>query len=144
MWLLSEQRKSRPRYQNEKAGPRRGSAFSFLGIGKIFEPARKQVHSQPQRYVVSRVAARATEPRSGEGKSCPRYHSYMHSPASRRALYFFFVIRHLLTHYRAHLEVSTKPGQDLKADIRYTPLPDLTTAPAASPAFRQSPRSHYI
>jgi hypothetical protein len=30
-------------------------------------------------------------------------------------LYFFFVIRHLPTHYRAHLKVSTKPGQDDKA-----------------------------
>ncbi len=31
--------------------------------------------------------------------------------------YFFFVIRHLLTHYRAHLKVSTKPGLVLIADV---------------------------
>ena len=37
----------------------------------MFEPARKQVHSQPQRCVASRLAARATERRSREGKSCP-------------------------------------------------------------------------
>ena len=30
---------------------------------------------------------------------------------------FFFVIRHLRTHYRAHLKVSTKPGQDDTADV---------------------------
>jgi len=32
--------------------------------------------------------------------------------------YFFFVMRHLLAHYRAHLKVSTKPGLDYKPVVR--------------------------
>ena len=32
---------------------------------------------------------------------------------------FFFVIGHLPAHYRAYFKVSTKPGQDLLAALRY-------------------------
>ena len=37
----------------KRADPRRGPAFSFLGTGKIFEPARKQVQAEARRCVAS-------------------------------------------------------------------------------------------